>query len=40
MKLLSEYDKKDMLAGLIPIETLVVAVKCWKEAGMPDYVKG
>jgi hypothetical protein len=39
-RLLSNDDKQDMLAGLIPDETLVTAVKCWMEAGMPDYANG
>ena len=39
-RLLSNDDKRDMLNGLIPDETLFVAVKCWMEAGMPDYAHG
>lgn len=39
-KLLSVDDKQDMLNDLVPIDTLRTAVKCWIEAGMPDYVKG
>lgn len=39
-RLLSKEDKQDMLNGLIPDETLFVAVKCWMEAGMPDYANG
>lgn len=40
MRLLSPDDKQDMLNGLIPDEALEVAVKCWMEAGMPDYANG
>ena len=39
-RLLSIDDKKDMLNGLVPDETLFVAVKCWMEAGMPNYAVG
>ena len=39
-RLLSKEDKQDMLNGLIPDETLFVAVKCWMEAEMPDYANG
>ncbi|CAB4152125.1 hypothetical protein UFOVP685_32 [uncultured Caudovirales phage] len=39
-RLLSNDDKQDMLNGLIPDETLFVAVQCWMEAGMPDYAHG
>tara|TARA_R110000868_G_C10972576_1_gene770461 strand:+ start:610 stop:792 length:183 start_codon:yes stop_codon:yes gene_type:complete len=37
---LSEDDKQDMLNGLVPDDTLETAVKCWMEAGMPDYSNG
>ena len=39
-RLLSKEDKQDMLNGLVPDETLFVAVKCWIEAGMPNYSIG
>ena len=39
-RLLSKEDKDDMLNGLIPLESLVYAVKCWIKAGMPDYANG
>lgn len=39
-RLLSKEDKQDMLNGLIPDETLLTAVKCWMEAGMPNYANG
>jgi hypothetical protein len=39
-RLLSIDDKNDMLNGLLPDETLFVAVKCWMEAGMPNYAIG
>jgi len=39
-RLLSDDDKKDMLSGLIPEESLLLHVKLWKEAGMPDYANG
>lgn len=37
-QLLNEQDKNDILDGLISDENLFLAVKAWKEAGMPDYV--
>jgi len=37
---LSAEDKKDMLAGLVPMETLVTAVKVWMDSKMPDYANG
>ena len=40
MRLLSKQDKHDMLSELVPDETLEAAVKCWMEAGMPDYANG
>lgn len=39
-RLLSNEDKQDMLEGLIPDEALECHVKCWMEAGMPDYANG
>lgn len=39
-RLLSKEDKQDMLNGLVPVETLMTAVKCWIKAGMPDYANG
>jgi hypothetical protein len=39
-RLLSKEDKQDMLSGLVSDETLFVAVKCWMEAGMPNYAIG
>lgn len=39
-RLLSSDDKQDMLNGLIPDEALECHVKCWMEAGMPDYAHG
>lgn len=39
-RLLSIEDKRDMLNGLIPDEALECHVKCWMEAGMPDYANG
>ena len=39
-RLLSEDDKKDMLEGNLPIDSLELHVKLWIEAGMPDYAHG
>ena len=39
-RLLSKEDKQDMLSGLISDETLLTAVKCWMEAGTPNYSNG
>lgn len=39
-RLLSKEDKQDMLSGLISVEDLIVQVKAWIEAGMPDYANG
>lgn len=39
-RLLSKEDKQDMLNELVPVETLMTAVKCWIKAGMPDYANG
>lgn len=39
-RLLSKEDKEDMLAGLIPPESLMAAVKIWVHNKMPDYANG
>lgn len=39
-RLLSNDDKQDMVEGLIPDEALECHVRCWMEAGMPDYANG
>ena len=39
-RLLSKDDKRDMLNGLVSDKTLITAVKCWIEAGMPNYTNG
>lgn len=39
-RLLSSDDKDDMVNGLVPIDSLVTAVRVWKENGMPDYTNG
>ena len=39
-RLLSKEDKQDMLDGLIPIDSLVTAVRVWMMNGMPDYANG
>lgn len=39
-RLLSKYDKEDMVQGLIPIDSLVTAVKVWMSHGMQDYANG
>jgi len=39
-RLLSKDDKQDMLNGLLPDEALDVHVKCWIEAGKPNYAIG
>lgn len=36
-ELLSIEDKQDMLNGLLPDEALLLHVKCWIEAGMPNH---
>ncbi len=36
-RLLSIEDKRDMLNGLLPDKALLLHVKCWIEAGMPNY---
>lgn len=38
--LLSKEDKQDMLNGLLPDEALECHVKCWMDAGMPNYANG
>lgn len=39
-RLLSEEGKHDMLDGSLTDEALYCHVKCWIEAGMPDYANG
>ena len=39
-RLLSKEDKQDMLNGLLPDEALECHVKCWMDAGMPNYAEG
>ena len=39
-RLLSKDDKQDMLDGKLPIETLFLAVKIWRDTGMPNYTDG
>lgn len=39
-RLLSKDDKQDMLDGNLPIETLFLATKLWRDYGMPDYTNG
>ena len=39
-RLLSKEDKQDMLDGLVTDEALYTHVKCWMEAGMPNYAEG
>lgn len=39
-RLLSNDDKKDMLNGLVPIDSLITHVKVWKEYGMCNYSDG
>jgi len=29
-----------MLAGLVPVDTLICHVRVWMENGMPDYANG
>lgn len=29
-----------MVNGLVPDESLETAVRCWMDAGMPDYANG
>ncbi len=39
-RLLSIDDKRDMLAGLIPIDALILHVKLWVKNGMYSYSDG
>jgi hypothetical protein len=39
-RLLSKEDKQDMVAGLIPMESLIVHVKVWVRHGMCNYAEG
>ena len=39
-RLLSKEDKEDMLAGKVSIESLVTAVRVWRDHGMPNYAEG
>jgi hypothetical protein len=39
-RLMSEEDKDDMRAGLLPIEALEAHIKVWMDNGMPDYAHG
>ena len=39
-RLLSEDDKRDMLNGDLPTESLECAVRVWMRYGMPDYAHG
>ena len=39
-RLMSEDDKNDMRAGLLPIEALEAHVKVWIENGLCDYAHG
>lgn len=39
-RLLSTEDKEDMLSGLLTQNMIELAVKDWKNAGMPDYANG
>jgi len=39
-RLMSEEDKDDMRAGLVPIDALECHVTVWIAAGMPDYAHG
>lgn len=38
LRLLSKADKQDMLAGLLPLESLITHVKVWAQNGCPNYV--
>lgn len=38
--LLSKEDKNDMLNDEIPIESLILHVKVWMQAGRPNYANG
>jgi hypothetical protein len=39
-RLLGPSDKREMLSGDITYDVLLVAVKLWMDAGMPDYANG
>lgn len=39
-RLMSEEDKNDMRAGLLPTDALECHVRVWIAAGMPDYAHG
>ncbi len=39
-RLLSEDDKRDMLNGLVEVDTLITHVKAWIDAKHPDYANG
>lgn len=39
-RLLDENDKNDMRDGLISYEVLLLHVRLWVNAGMPDYAHG
>lgn len=39
-RLLSKDDKKDMLEGNLPIESLLAHVKVWRDTGLRDYANG
>lgn len=39
-RLLDENDKDDMRNGLISYEVLLLHVRVWVNAGMPDYAHG
>lgn len=40
LRLLSQEDKDDMLNGLIPQDSLEVAVQVWRDTGMRNYSDG
>lgn len=39
-RLLSDADKQDMLNGDLQIESLITAVRVWRDNGMPHYRDG
>lgn len=39
-RLLNEIDRKDMLNGDLPVESLECHIKVWLKNGMPDYAHG
>ncbi len=39
-RLLSSEDKEDMLSGVLVLDALELAVKAWRDAGMPEYANG